>query len=179
MPKYSKAVQEVLDQIRVSKMRRLLENLGKDPDKIEDTDPIAQAPLKADDWQEFRRKFVETYRDEKIQPTGMTHSEYMEYIKTSGWREGDEFEGDWYDIRYRLKQSKREQSGRNFRRQMNRAREDLDRVTKRKKVKKQQIKDFQTKLKKQAKKDYKDIMVESKAKNLASIALYDYAQQIA
>lgn len=50
-----------------------------------------EAPLSADAWQEFKRKFVETYGDEKIQPTGMTHSEYMDYIKTSGWREGDEY----------------------------------------------------------------------------------------
>lgn len=49
------------------------------------------APLDADAWQEFKRKFVETYGDEKIQPTGMTHSEYMEYIKSSGWRDGDEY----------------------------------------------------------------------------------------
>ena len=156
MPKYSKAVQEVLDQIRVSKIQRLLDTMGKEPGGIRDIETIAEAPLKADAWQEFKRKFVETYGDEKIQPTGMTHSEYMEYIKTSGWREGDEFEEDWYDIRYRLRESKKEQSGRNFRSKMNRALNDLHWVEKRKKLKKQQIKDIQNKLKKQAKKDCKD-----------------------
>ena len=54
---------------------------------------IATQQMSADDWQEFKRKFVEEYGGELIQPTGMTHSEFMDYIKTSGSRENDEFRG--------------------------------------------------------------------------------------
>lgn len=46
-----------------------------------------EAPLSADDWQEFKRKFVEEYGGEKVQDTGMTHSEFIQYLK-DGTREG-------------------------------------------------------------------------------------------
>jgi len=46
-----------------------------------------RAPLTKDDWQEFKRKFVEEYGDEKVQDTGMTHSEFLRYMKDS-YREG-------------------------------------------------------------------------------------------
>jgi hypothetical protein len=46
-------------------------------------------PLTADEWQEFKRKFVEEYGGEKIQRDGLTHSELLRYIKDS-YREGDE-----------------------------------------------------------------------------------------
>lgn len=49
---------------------------------------IVHYPLSADDWQEFKRKFVSEYGNEPVQPTGMTHSEFMHYIKSSGDREG-------------------------------------------------------------------------------------------
>lgn len=52
---------------------------------------IAHNPLSADDWMAFKRKFVLEYNHEPVQPTGMTHSEFLNYIKTSGYREGDEF----------------------------------------------------------------------------------------
>ena len=52
---------------------------------------IPSAPVSADDWQEFKRKFVESIGNEKIQPTGMTHSEFIQYIDSSGWRDGDEY----------------------------------------------------------------------------------------
>ena len=52
---------------------------------------IATRPLSADDWQEFKRKFVLEYGGEPVQPTGMTHSEFMHYIKTSGDRENEEY----------------------------------------------------------------------------------------
>jgi len=105
--KKSHKAQDILDMIR--RRKKLTEETPwyekeADPDILRVTgqeDPEAEkwayypdepeAPLSADEWQEFKRKFVETYGDEKIQPTGMTHSEYMDYIKTSGWREGDEY----------------------------------------------------------------------------------------
>ena len=99
--------QDILDMIRARKGRKeetpwyekepdpeILRVTGQEDPEEEmwayfPDDP--EAPLSANAWQEFKRKFVETYGDEKIQPTGMTHSEYMDYIKTSGWREGDEY----------------------------------------------------------------------------------------
>ena len=105
--KYTGPAKDILDMIRARKGRKegtpwyekqpdpeILRVTGQEDPEEEmweyyPDDP--DAPLSADSWQEFKRKFVETYGDEKIQPTGMTHSEYMEYIKTSGWREGDEY----------------------------------------------------------------------------------------
>ena len=107
MTKHKSKAQDILDMIR--RRKKYTEKTPwyekePDPDILRVTgqeDPEEEmwayypddpeAPLSADAWQEFKRKFVETYGDEKIQPTGMTHSEYMDYIKTSGWREGDEY----------------------------------------------------------------------------------------
>ena len=50
-----------------------------------------RAPISADDWQEFKRKFVEEYGGEKMQDTGMTHSEFLQYLK-DGTREGQSAE---------------------------------------------------------------------------------------
>lgn len=46
-----------------------------------------RAPLTKDDWQEFKRKFVEEYGGEKVKSDGMTHSEFLQYLK-DGTREG-------------------------------------------------------------------------------------------
>lgn len=54
---------------------------------------IATQKMSADDWQDFKRRCVEEYGGEPVQATGMTHSEFMEYIKTSGYRENSEFDG--------------------------------------------------------------------------------------
>ncbi len=54
---------------------------------------IATQKMSADDWQEFKRKFVLEYGGEKVEPTGMTHNEFLNYIKTSGYRENSEFDG--------------------------------------------------------------------------------------
>ena len=62
---------------------------------------IATQKLSADAWQEFKRKFVEEYGGEPIEPTGMTHSEFLNYIKTSGYRENSEFEGAKQSTRLR------------------------------------------------------------------------------
>ena len=50
-----------------------------------------RAQISADDWQEFKRKFVEEYGGEKMQDTGMTHSEFLQYLK-DGTREGQSAE---------------------------------------------------------------------------------------
>ena len=54
---------------------------------------IATQRMSADDWQEFKRKFVEEYGGEKVEVTGMTGNEFLKYIKSSGYRENDEFNG--------------------------------------------------------------------------------------
>jgi hypothetical protein len=54
---------------------------------------IATQKMSADDWQEFKRKFVLEYGGETVEPTGMTHNEFLNYIKTSGYRENSEFDG--------------------------------------------------------------------------------------
>jgi hypothetical protein len=83
----------------LSKLRQLLETLecrrgqeynewlkNYDPDHIEfaDSDPVS-----ADDWQEFKRKFVSEINGEQVNPnTGMTNTEFLEYLR-SGHREGE------------------------------------------------------------------------------------------
>jgi hypothetical protein len=62
---------------------------GKAPDYNELN--IRRQYLNANDWQEFKRKFVLEYDGEPVEPTGMTHSEFLHYIKTSGERENDQY----------------------------------------------------------------------------------------
>lgn len=82
----------ILQQIRERSLNEeeMKEKLfGKEPDYNELN--ISQSYLNADEWQQFKRKFVEEYGGEPIQSTGMTHSEFMHYIKTSGDRENEEY----------------------------------------------------------------------------------------
>lgn len=51
---------------------------------------MTRAPLQPDDWQEFKRKFVSEYNGEKVQADGLTHSEFLRYLKEN-YREGDEY----------------------------------------------------------------------------------------
>ena len=50
--------------------------------------PAEPRPCSADDWQTFKKNFVDTYGGEKVQATGMTHSEFWDYFQT-GNREGE------------------------------------------------------------------------------------------
>lgn len=59
------------------------------------TEPEQASPT-ADDWQRFKKTFVQEYGNEKVQETGMTHSDFFEYFK-NGNRECD----DEHDIRVR------------------------------------------------------------------------------
>lgn len=65
-----------------------------DPESIERKErrelerSMKQAPLSADDFQMFKKKFVDEYGGEKIKNTGMTHSEFLLYLK-DGTREGE------------------------------------------------------------------------------------------
>ena len=49
------------------------------------TEPERASPS-ADDWQRFKRDFVEEYGHERVEPTGMTHSDFFDYFK-NGVRE--------------------------------------------------------------------------------------------
>ena len=53
--------------------------------KVHPTEPTPAGPT-ADDWQKFKRDFVEEYGGEQVKPTGMTHSEFFDYFK-NGTRE--------------------------------------------------------------------------------------------
>ena len=59
------------------------------------TEPEQASPT-ADDWQRFKKNFVQEYGNEPVQATGMTHSDFFEYFK-NGNRECD----DEHDIRVR------------------------------------------------------------------------------
>lgn len=41
-----------------------------------------QAHLPPDAWQEFKRKFIETYGGETVQNDGLTHREFVEYLRS-------------------------------------------------------------------------------------------------
>lgn len=49
------------------------------------TEPERASPS-ADDFQKFKRDFIEEYNGEQVKPTGMTHSEFFDYFK-NGTRE--------------------------------------------------------------------------------------------
>ena len=52
------------------------------------TEPEQASPT-ADDWQRFKKTFVQEYGSEQVQETGMTHSDFFEYFR-SGNRECDD-----------------------------------------------------------------------------------------
>ena len=47
--------------------------------------------ISADDFQRFKKNFIAEYGGEKVQESGLTHSELLRYFKDS-YREGDEFD---------------------------------------------------------------------------------------
>jgi len=79
----------ILEQIR----RRhpdpygIMKILNPPPEEIK----FAKTHLSANSLQEFKRKFVLEWAGEPVQPTGMTHSEFLHYIASSGERENDQF----------------------------------------------------------------------------------------
>lgn len=72
---------------------------------------IAPAPVPADDYQEFKRKFCESVGNEPVFESGLTHSEFLNYIKTAGWRDGDEFEYERTQVQRDLKRYRSEWTG--------------------------------------------------------------------
>ena len=52
-------------------------------------------PCLADDYQRFKKTFVNEYDGEVVQETGMTHKEFWEYFK-NGKREGVELHSEEY-----------------------------------------------------------------------------------
>ena len=65
--------------------------------QVQEETPVPGCPIGTDAWQEFKRKFVETYGGETVQEDGLTHSEFLRYLKDV-YREGDEpdEDSDWY-----------------------------------------------------------------------------------
>ena len=81
--------QDILDMIRRKRSCYTDEQLAERKKQREWEESFKRAPVSADDWQEFKRKFVAEYGGEKVQSTGMTHSEFLRYMKDS-YREGVE-----------------------------------------------------------------------------------------
>ncbi len=53
---------------------------------------INKEPLSSSDWLRFKARFIQEYNGEEVQQySGMTHSEFLEYIK-SGYKENSEFD---------------------------------------------------------------------------------------
>jgi hypothetical protein len=88
---YMSKVKSILDMIRHKQRFSWIYNTVE----YEEPGPpeIATQKMSADDWQAFKKKFVLEYGGENVQDTGMTHSEFMKYIATSGYRENSEFDG--------------------------------------------------------------------------------------
>lgn len=76
------SAKSILDMIRDRQM-------GIRESKEVDEEETPWCPVSPDDWQEFKRKFVEEYGGKKVQDTGMTHQEFLRYME-DGYREGDE-----------------------------------------------------------------------------------------
>ena len=52
-------------------------------------DDSPYTPLSADEWQRFKRDFVKEYGEEPVQPTGMTHSDFIRYLTESTRETGE------------------------------------------------------------------------------------------
>ena len=81
--------QTILEQIRRRKSDPfgILAAINPPPEEIK----FAKTHLSANGLQEFKKKFVLEWANEPVQPTGMTNSNFLHYIKTSGERENDQF----------------------------------------------------------------------------------------
>lgn len=45
-------------------------------------EPVENRPMDADNWQKFKRDFIEEYGGEPVKETGMTDSEFFDWFKT-------------------------------------------------------------------------------------------------
>ena len=78
----NKRAKEILDIIRNRQSKNIWHGFPE-------LQPVENRPCTADAWQVFKKNFVKEYGGEKVQDTGMTHSEFWEYFET-GRREADE-----------------------------------------------------------------------------------------
>jgi hypothetical protein len=82
-------------QIIIENIRRRHSSDPYDIMKAVDPQPkeikFAKCYLSADGWQLFSSRFVESIDGEPVQPTGLTNSAFLHYLKTSGERENDQF----------------------------------------------------------------------------------------
>jgi hypothetical protein len=72
-----KRAEEILKLIRSRNPIKIFKEYPTEP---------ARASPSSDDWQKFKRDFVEEYGGETVRETGMTHSEFLDYFK-NGTRE--------------------------------------------------------------------------------------------
>ena len=79
----------ILEQIRRRQTdpHGIMKIVNPQPEEIK----FAKCYLSADGWQLFKSRFVESIDGEPVQPTGLTHSEFLHYIASSGERENDQF----------------------------------------------------------------------------------------
>lgn len=64
-------------------------------------------PVSADDWQKFKRDFIEEYGEEPVQSTGMTHSDFIRYLKDGSRESGYGNEVDHMNLMKLLNDLKR------------------------------------------------------------------------
>ena len=82
--------QDILAKLRgrnpiKEKINRILNPINEEP-------KITKEPLSSSDWLRFKARFIQEYNGEEVQQySGMTHSEFLEYIK-SGYKENSEFD---------------------------------------------------------------------------------------
>ena len=81
--------QDILDMIRQKRSCYTDEQLAERKKQREWEESFKRAPVSAEDFQRFKKDFVAEYGGEKVQSTGMTHSEFLRYMKDS-YREGVE-----------------------------------------------------------------------------------------
>jgi hypothetical protein len=98
---------EIAQIVQSAKLRALLERINgertlrtsydslvwQEEKRNKPFEPKSPPALNADDWQRFKRDFVDEVAGEKVQDDGMTHTDFLNYIRHSGYRDGDEWYG--------------------------------------------------------------------------------------
>lgn len=78
------ADRDILDIIRhLSKRNWSYESYLKRESLANREPEIEQGPLPPDSWQEFKRVFIEEYGGETVGADGLTHREFLEYLRSS------------------------------------------------------------------------------------------------
>lgn len=86
---------DILDLIRRAQKRSWSYDYHLKRESQANQEPeILAEPLPPDAWQEFKRKFIQEYGGETVQEDGLTHREFLEYLRSSRrdyeWNDLDE-----------------------------------------------------------------------------------------